>query len=197
MVSLQQVVNIQHLLTRIIEDGVEGDILELGCHTGSTAAIISSILEAEHTEKHFHAYDRFNFEVAGENIREQFEQHFAELELEAPSIHEGDIFELVPKELPERVAFVHIDLGVGTALDAHKNVVSHVLENVYPRMPKDAVGLLMDYHDVERTIEGSNSNPGMATAADAFFEDKPEEVFTLYGGPYSHGYFRKAEFLPK
>lgn len=192
MVSKQQIVNIQHLLSHVLESEIEGDILELGCHTGSTATVISSILEVKGATKMFHAYDRFDFEEGGQNLRQQLEQHFVELGLKMPAIHEGDVFELIPGDMPEKVAFVHIDLGVGTNTAAHQNVVLHVLKHVYPRMPKGAIGLLMDYHDPEMTIDGYNPNPGMTLSAQTFFSDKPEEVYTLYGGPYSHGYFRKS-----
>jgi O-methyltransferase len=52
--------------------------------------------------------------------------------------------------------------------------------------------VLMDYHEEGITIHGANVNPGVKLACDEFFTGKPEGVYTLYGGPCSHGYFRKA-----
>jgi hypothetical protein len=69
--------------------------------------------------------------------------------------------------------------------------VEHCLEHAYPRMKPGAVGVLMDYHDPERTVEGWDCNPGVKEACDRFFRHRPEVVQMLYGKEYSHAFFRK------
>jgi O-methyltransferase len=86
---------------------------------------------------------------------------------------------------------LHIDCGFGAEDEVHIENVTFCLEAAYPRMSKGAIGILMDYHDKDRTLYGYNSNPGTKTACERFFSNKPEKVYTLYGGDFSHGFFRK------
>jgi O-methyltransferase len=44
----------------------------------------------------------------------------------------------------------------------------HCLEAVYPRMSPGAIGVLMDYHDPERTLRGWDCAPGVKQACDRF-----------------------------
>jgi O-methyltransferase len=108
-----------------------------------------------------------------------------------PRIVKGNIFDTVPAQLPDQIAFGHIDLGTGGKRDELKKLVLHAIKHVYDRMPPGAVCLMMDYYVKGVTIEGYDSNPGVKDACDEFFRDKQEKVFTLPGGEFSHGYFRK------
>ncbi len=193
MVSAEQAANFQHLLTRVIERKIPGAVVELGCYTGSTTAILSGILRRLDPARDLHVYDSFGFELgAVRGIRSAFERNLRDLGLPLPAIHEGDFLETLPAALPDRIAFLHVDCGVGGDVDLHARLVTHCLESAYARMPAGAIGVLMDYYLPGVTAEGFDANPGVRQAADAFFSGKPEQVFTLYGGPCSHGYFQKA-----
>lgn len=193
MVSAEQVANFQHLLERTLEHGIEGAVVELGCYTGSTTAVMMSVLQRLDPQRPFHVYDSFGFELGRvKGIRTAFEGNLNSLRLPLPTIHEGDFFETLPGRLPERIAFLHIDCGVGGDHELHARLVRHCLESAYPRMTAGAIGILMDYHVPGLTVAGHDSNPGVRRAADAFFSDKPGRMVTLYGGPCSHGWFRKA-----
>ena len=193
MVSAAQVANFQHLLTQVIAQGVPGDVVELGCYTGSTTAVITSVARKLDPSRAVHAFDSFGFELGKvRGIRAAFEKNLRDLDLPLPLIHEGDFFETLPSQLPERIAFLHIDCGVGGDHELHSRLVAHCLESAYPRMSSGAIGVLMDYFVPGRTVEGFDSNPGVKKAADAFFTGKKEKMFDLYGGQCSHGWFRKA-----
>lgn len=192
MVSPEQAANIQLLLGALLDHEVPGDIVELGCYLGNTSAVIASVLHARHAARPFHVYDSFAYELGSQRgIRATFERNFMELGLPLPTIHAGDLFSIVPAELPDRLAFVHIDLGVGGDPAAHAVLITHALAATYPRTAPGGVIILMDYHVPGVTVEGHDSNPGVRIAADAFLRDKPEKVSTLRGGPCSHGYIRK------
>jgi O-methyltransferase len=108
-----------------------------------------------------------------------------------PVIHAGDVFQTIPAELPERIAFAHIDLGSGSDVFEHTRLIVHGLSAIYKRMVPNGVMVFMDYHIPNVTVNGNDSNPGVRLACDGFFENKPEKIKLLYGGPCSHAYIRK------
>ncbi len=193
MVSMEQVVNFQHLMARVLEAHVPGDVVELGCYTGNTSAIIGTILREAESNKEFHVYDTFDHNLSREkiDILGKFVENMKREKLDLPYIHRGDLMRNLPAELPDRISFAHIDLGVGGDPDSHRECLLHCLEQVYDRMPHGAIGVLMDYHEEGVTINGADVNPGVKLACDEFFRGKAEKMYTLYGGPCSHGFFKK------
>lgn len=193
MLSLEQAVNFQHLIARVAECKVPGAFVELGCYTGSSSAVIGTVLRELDEERELHVYDSFSHSLGknGKDILGEFVATMKREKLDLPSIHKGDLLVTVPAELPQQIAFAHIDLGVGGDPLAHKKIMQHCIASVYDRMAHGAICILMDYHIEGVTIHGANTNPGVKLACDEFFKDKPEKVYTLYGGAYSHGYFRK------
>lgn len=192
MITVEQRINLYHLLKEVIVHKVEGDVVELGCHVGNSAMQIQSIIESANSIKKFHVYDRFNLidnPFAG--IKERLIGNFETAKLKIPEIHEGVFSETIPSQLPEKIAFAHIDAGHGAPLEEYRDVMLFLLESVYSRMTTNSICLLMDYHDFSRTKGGTDSNPGVKAACDIFFDRKPEKVHVLYGNRYSHGYFRK------
>jgi O-methyltransferase len=193
MVSTEQVVNFQHLIARVLDLNIPGQFVELGCYTGSTSAIIGSLLKESGSDRQFHVYDLFDNPLGKDkrDVLARFVETMKDHGLELPYIHKGDLLKTVPAELPERIAFAHFDLGTGGDPASHRTTTLHCLEHVYDRMSHGAICILMDYHIPGVTIDGADTNPGMKLACDIFFKDKPEKVLTLYGGPCSHGYFKK------
>lgn len=192
MITVEQQINLFHLLNEVIIHEIPGDVVELGCHTGSSALQIQKILIQNNSDKLFHVYDKFNNDDNSfNNIEKILISNFQKNNLELPIIHEGFFIDTIPNSLPEKISFAHIDCGEGADPQQHKITILHLLNCIYPRMEKHAVCLFMDYHDKEFTIRGANSNQGVKYACDEFFIDKKEKVFTLYGNHYSHGYFRK------
>ncbi len=193
MVSMEQVGNFELLINNILEHGVEGEFVELGCYTGSTTAVFAALLAAHGDDsRKLHVYDRFDIELgSARGIREIFEENIRDTQAPMPVIHAGDVFETIPAELPKKIAFAHIDLGTGANLGIHARLIGHALRNVYPRMSPSGIMVFMDYHVPHVTVNGNDSNPGVRVACDEFFADKPESIKLLYGGPCSHAYIRK------
>jgi O-methyltransferase len=192
MISLEQRINLFHLLNGVLIQNVEGDVVELGCHIGNTAMQIQSILSNYNSKKTFHVYDKFEaWPGLNGSVIDLFKQNFIISNLDFPEIHLGDFRETIPRELPDQLAFIHIDIGNAEDAIVHKNLLLFLLEHIYHRMPHNAVCLIMDYHDINLTVKGDNSLPGIKDACDSFFKNKSEKMNVLYGNHFSHGYFRK------
>lgn len=192
MSTIEQRINYFHLLDAVIAYQVEGDIIELGCFTGQCAALFARVVQLHKSEKEIHLYDTFetNFLLEG-SVEEQLKANFRQWQLPLPVLHKGYFQDTIPAQLPARIAFVHIDCGFGGDIGQHKANVLYCLESVYPKMSKGAVCVLMDYHAAASDDAGYDLNPGVKQACDEFFTDKPEQINSLYGNQYSHGFFRK------
>ena len=192
MVTLEQAANLHLLLAGVIQTKVSGAVVELGCYAGSTSVVIASLMKRLDPRRRFHVFDSFEHELGNlRNIRSEFESNMRKLGTRSQQIHEGDLFDTIPSQLPDEIAFAHIDLGIGGDPVAHSSVITHALDSIYPKLQQNAIVVLMDYHVPGQTINGHDANPGVRLACDQFFLHRPEAVTTLYGGAYSHGYFRK------
>lgn len=192
MITVAQKINLYHLLQRVINYDVEGEVVELGCFEGQTALFIKKLLLRAESQKRLLLFDNFRHPIGLKgDIRQKLINNFQQNQLPEPELIEGDFEDTLPGKLPKKIAFVHIDCGYGGAQQEHQKVVMHSLQSVYPLMSTGAVGVLMDYHDQERTVEGLDANPGVKAACDIYFRDKKESIFTLYGGEFSHAAFIK------
>lgn len=184
--------NYFHLLDSVITFGVAGDIVELGCFTGQCAILFEKVIEERQSDRQLHLFDSFKvpFTFKG-NVEEELKTNFTRAKLKQPIVHKGDFTDTLPGELPENIGFVHIDCGFGGDKLAHRDVMLHCFESIYPRMSKNAVCILMDYYDENENAQGIDINPGVKLAYDIFFKDKPETITALYGNMYNHAFFRK------
>jgi|GEM_PF-792318 O-methyltransferase len=197
MTSIEQGINIYHLLCQTIQNNIPGDIVELGCYEGITAILIQKTLDQFNSDKIIHVFDSFEglpdkSEKDGDtifkkgscsaqkiNLIENFEKHNAKL----PIIHEGWFKDKLPKELPGKICFAHLD-G-----DFYSSIMES-LECVYPRLSKDAIVIIDDYCDPQ-IHNVNNILPGVKRATDEFLMNKPEKLVVLIAGNDCHAYFRK------
>ncbi|HMR82962.1 MAG TPA: TylF/MycF/NovP-related O-methyltransferase [Niabella sp.] len=193
MNTIEQRINFFHILSTVIENNIEGEITEFGCFTGQCAILFQKILDFNHSGKTLHLYDSFEkkFSYSDKNIEEILLENFREQGLKAPVIHKGLFNETLPDQLPDKIAFAHIDCGFGGDKFQHKEIVVFCLEQIYPKMPKGAVCVLMDYFDPSTNNPGIDCNPGVKLACDDFFKDKPEVIVCLYSNQVPHAYFKK------
>lgn len=190
MTTLEQRVNLFHLLDQVLAGDIPGDIIEIGCYTGDTAVLLQRINERHPPPREFHVYDSFAWSPTGGDIRAVFETAFRTANLPLPQIHAGLFEETLPAQLPDTIAFAHFDCGVGDNRAAHARSLGYALSAVVPRMPRGAIGVLMDYFDP--AAARTNHNPGARDAADAYFAPRGEVIIPLHGGEYCHAFFRKA-----
>ena len=57
MMSYWQIVGILRSLQKVFEQGIEGDIVELGCNIGTTTMYIQKLLDVYKSDKKIHVYD--------------------------------------------------------------------------------------------------------------------------------------------
>jgi O-methyltransferase len=200
MTSIEQRMNIFHLAMQVLVFDVPGAFVELGCYSGQTAVLIQKVIQRYAPERQLHVYDSFEG-LPGKSQEDgrtpftkgwlsttegQLKQSFHQQHLPLPTIHRGWFEDTLPTQLSDTIAFAHLD-G-----DFYRSILVS-LEHVYPRLAKNAVCVVDDYCDPAVNPDGWNALPGVKKACDEFFADKPERVYSLYAGPYSHGFFRKGD----
>lgn len=192
MTSIEQRMNLYHLLSQVLRHHVPGDVAEFGSFTGETVALMQKInLSEADPPRRLHVFDSFEAQFAVDRpIQEVLEENFRSRDLPLPQIHRGRFDATIPGELPDTIAFAHIDCGDGGDPVLHAELVTFCLEQIWPRVPRGGVILLMDYvrPSAWKSWEG---NSGVAVAADAFVADKREEVTLLYAGEMSQGVIHK------
>lgn len=190
--TVEQRINLWHLVGQPLAYGVPGEVVELGCFEGKTAVIFARAIAQLAPGRRLHLFDHFRvgFHLGEQDVEARVRRHFELAGCEPPIIHRGDFAETIPGRLPGQIAFAHFDCGFGGDVGAHRESLTRLLTHVYPRMARGAIGVLMDYYDADSGAQTVH-NPGVAPAVKEFFAGKPEEVVSLWGGHYAHAFFRK------
>lgn len=204
MTSIEQRMNMVHLVTEVLIHEVPGDFVELGCHDGKSAALFTKVMQYYDDSRTLHVYDSFaglpaahakdaredSTEGQMKTTEEALRDNFRRSGLPLPRIHKGWFTETLPGDgLPQAIAFAHLD-G-----DLYESILTS-LEHTYPRLSPGAVCLVDDYSD-PGLFDAVDQFPGVKLACDEYLADKPERVTLMYGGYNSklgfgsHGYFRK------
>ena len=212
MMSMEKMLNAYHLLSQTLLLEVPGAVVELGCYRGLTAVLLQKTLDCHGSQKELSVYDSFeglpdrdqeDLVPSSERMRscdyqdnkrvgkgwfkaseEELLSLFDEFQTKAPHIHPGWFQDTLPDQLPNVIAFAHIDADLyQSTLDA--------LEAIYARLSPGAVVLLDDYCDPDQHDKLS-ALPGVKRACDAFFKDKPEKIEVLVSGKNAYqAFFRK------
>jgi O-methyltransferase len=201
MTNVEKRMNIYHLVSQVLAYGVEGELVELGCHEGQTAALITRVMRDQGSTKTLFVYDSFEglpapgaadgTKYSGGSLKtteHELRENFSRYDLPVPRICHGWFKDTLPTHLPQRICFAHLD-G-----DFYQSILVS-LEFVYPRLSTGAVCIIDDYCDRDINPTGWNYLPGVKKACDEYLADKPEKIEFIYSGAYSHGFFRKALML--
>jgi len=217
LINIEQGMNIYHLLSQAILLKIPGDVVELGCYDGLTAALMQKTLDQYKCNKKLHIYDSFEglpkktksdgnttFQEGDfKTIKHALIHNFKILNLEIPEIHAGCFKDTLPTQLPEKICFAHLDGDFYSS-------IKESLEYIYTKLSKGAIVVIDDYcaPEIHKQIQHKlNSNqrnlhnrrvykvedilPGVKKACDKFFKHKKERVSVLIAGDERHGYFRK------
>lgn len=196
MLSVEQAMNIYHLLVQVLLLNVPGEVVEVGCYEGTTALVMQKTLDQYQSNKILHVYDSFqglpstaaidgtrfqqgSLHASLKKLEDNFNQHHARL----PQIHAGWFKDTLPRELPEKIAFAHLDGDLYSS-------IKESLTFVYPRLSPNAIVVIDDYCD-PTVHDINNILPGVKKACDEFFKDKPEQIEVLIAGCEAHSFFRK------
>ena len=181
MTSLEQRINLYHLVSQILAYRVPGDLVEIGSFVGETAVLIAKIMEAERGGgRRLHVYDSFHEIWNTRNPSAELKRNFAEHRLPLPEIHAGWFKDTIPRELPARIAFAHVDCGFGGDPAEHKRVLLEVMAHLYRRLQPGAICSIVDYCDHSEVPGTELAQPAVKPAFDEFMADKPEAISVLY-----------------
>lgn len=170
-VNLPQAINLWWALNHVLWAGVEGDVVEVGCLSGRTAAMLEKTVATSWASlgRRLYLYDSFEglsqptaddgtipfdpkaFKTSPDEVRRRFK----EFDLAEPAIIPGWVNDTLPHCLPPRIAFAHIDLDLYAP-------TKHALECVYPRLSRGAIVVVDDYCDpalVPHIEQVYNENP--------------------------------------
>jgi O-methyltransferase len=197
--NVEKMMNIHLLLLQTIRMQIIGDIVELGCFRGTSAALLQKTLEMTESDKRLHVYDSFQglpdrierdctdgLFLKGGDLKTSssvIRRLFNERNLRLPEIHEGWFSDTLPNQLPSSISFAHLD-G-----DFYESIMDSLVYS-YPKLSRGAVVVIDDYCDPS-VINVHNKLPGVKEACDVFFADKIEKVNVLLCGGQCHGYFIK------
>jgi O-methyltransferase len=179
MMSKGQIGHILRNLRIVLEANIEGDIVELGCHAGSSSLFIRRMLDYHGSDKAFHVYDSWqglplrkderdgsecSKQGACKTARENFERSFAKWDLTLPQIHDGWFAEIPDEEYPAKICFAFFD-G-----DLYQSIIDS-FNKVYCKLSPHARLLIDDYEHPEFI--------GCQRACQDFLKDKSETVEIL------------------
>lgn len=125
---------------------IAGDFVELGCHTGHTAANIIKKVDFRKLSKSYFLYDLFEWKEGDEHTRMDGHKnpHMYEDVVKRFSAYEfvrvikGSVPKSFSAGFPEKIAFAHIDMN-------HPVPEAGALEMVLPRLSRGGIVVLDDY----------------------------------------------------
>ena len=179
MMLKNQIYGVMHYLNDVLESGLEGDIVELGCNVGTTSLYIRRLLEHEHSDKFFHVYDswkglpdkrkedidntkKIQFRTGScKTTKDRFVYQFNKNNLKVPIIHSGWFKEIPDEEYPEKICFAFLD-G-----DFYSSIMDS-LDKIYHKMVKGGIIIIDDC--------GWDVLPGCKKAVEDFLNDKKESL---------------------
>jgi O-methyltransferase len=190
------------LLADVVRAKVAGDVVELGCNAGLTAVVLQATLDDLASDKRLHVYDSFEglpplSEHDGKTTYEpgscaappeMLVANFRRFGRRLPVMHPGWFSQTLPRELPETIAYAHLDA------DLYDSTVEG-LRHVYPRLARGGVIVLHDYFDPTTRegvpdgvrIEDHMALPGVHRAVVEFLADKPEKARVLLSNGVQSG----------
>ena len=192
LLTPEKLLNLHNVVETVLEKGIEGDFVELGCFKGGSAAYINNIIQRHDSDAGLWLYDSFSglpewtvpdhgshqivapgqIAATQNDVVTTFE--VTDVSMENVEIIPGWFEDLEPDDLPSQIAFAHLD-G-----DLYRSIrVS--LELIYGRMSDGAVCLIDDYN--------AEIIPGCKRAVDEFMANCGEEVVPFDGS--THAYFVK------
>lgn len=157
----------------LLAQAIPGAIVEFGCFMGNTAKLLTHI-----SDKPVYVYDSFaglpRKDIVGLRVRDRMDTNgtaplVANFEADAlllPTIIEKWFDEITPDDLPEQIAFAHID-G-----DLYSSTLT-ALGLLYARVSPGGIILVDDCFKTRWA--------GVKVAVDEFLSDKPESVVELPG----------------
>lgn len=119
-------------LKKVIDEGLEGDVVELGCNVGTTSIFIQKFLKQYCPNKKFYVYDSWQglpdrHEKDGNNTKtfikgscktskDVFINNFKTLNIELPIINDGFFKDIPDDKYPNKICFAFFDGDLYTSI---------------------------------------------------------------------------------
>jgi O-methyltransferase len=187
MSDIDRLVNLYWAIGQALHFGVEGDVVEIGCHAGGTSVFLQMLIDNFAPDRVLHLYDSFqgmpepgpkdSYLVKGDrpSTIDQVHQNFVHFGVPIPEIHQGWFEDTLPDQLPPKIAAAYLD---GDFYDS----IMISLKSVWPRLSPNGIIIIDDYADVERAPDAFAKLPGVKLACDDFFAGLDAKPFVLVGG---------------
>ena len=207
MMSIDKILNLYYLAINVLEKNIKGEFLEVGCYKGYSAILIQKILMSFDLDKQLIVFDSFqglpkksiqdslnddqaiSKKILQDNKRvnrgwfksskQTLIDNFKKYKVPLPKIVEGWFENTLAQNLPDKIAFAHLD---GDFYSSTKVA----LENIFPKLSAGGVLLIDDYCDEKIS---RNSLPGVKLACDEYLKDKKCKMKILPTLPNSHQAF--------
>ena len=174
-------------LNKVLENNIEGDIVEFGCYSGTTSLFIRRLLDYYHSDKKFYVYD--SFKGLGEKSvndinynnpwkfkngscktsKKELVTNFKKSKLKVPIIYSGWFDEIPSDYLPPKIAFAFFD-G-----DFYYSILNS-FNKVYPLLSFGARIVVDDYSHPLGIL------PGVKKACEDFLKYKIERGKVIKDG---------------
>ena len=150
MINNEQKRELVQALSEVLDAGVEGDVVELGCYVGESSKMLRRTLNAYYSEKQLYVYDSFEglppLHDCEKNCgwkpgtlktsREILVKNFIDNRLAPPIIHKGWFKDIT--RLPDKICFAFLD---GDFYDS----IFDGLNKVYSKMADGGIIVFHDY----------------------------------------------------
>jgi len=189
MMGKNQIYGVLFFIKQVIDNNIEGDIVELGCNVGTTSIFIKKFLEVYGSDKKYHVYD--SWEGLPKKVKEDhsrtsmqfsegscktsldiFKRVFGHFNLELPIIHTGWFKEIPDDEYPEKICLAFYDGDFYTSITDSFN-------KTFDKVQTDGI-ILID--DIGGSSLEDHPLPGSERAVIDFLKDKNEE-YDYFGYP--------------
>jgi len=182
--STKETITVLKHIEGVLENNIEGDIIDMGCYNGHLLYHIQLLLERHKSDKSLYGVDSFeglpelmdcdkhnNSSLIKFEKGDMSEAHIDDInekfkDLKKPIILKGFFNEIDLEKYPKKVSLAHFD-G-----DLYKSIM-HSFQIIYPRLSDGGVILVDDY-----TLPDL---PGVKIATDEFLSDKVGTSYILNG----------------
>jgi len=178
MMYREHIYGILYNLKKVIDSGVEGDVVELGCNIGTTSIFIKKFLDYYAPSKNFYVYDSWKglperhlkdgnntktfVKGSCQTNKENFINVFKHFNIDLPIINDGFFKDISDSKYPEKICFAFFDGDLYTSIIDSFEKTFHKIQRNGIIIIDDVGGISLDKHEL----------PGAELAIKDFLKDK-------------------------
>ena len=165
-------------LKKVIDNNIEGDIVELGCNIGTTSIFIKKFLDDYAPDRNFYVYDSWEglpkrhvkdgnntktfVEGSCQTNKENFINVFKHFNIELPVVNSGFFKDIPDNQYPDKICFAFFDGDLYTSITDSFHKTFHKISKGGIIIIDDVGGIPLEKHEL----------PGAELAIIDFLKDK-------------------------